>query len=320
MGRVVLNHDGNRREAGALFEVAAIGSGFPASVNPPYAEAVGAPQKGVRNPLVAASVGNGFNTRLHQCRRVVVCMVKRVVLITGAGQRLGAGMAARLMDEGCFVLVHVRSSLDAAQRLLEEAHQRNGKPCGDVVQADLTVEADVAALVEAVNQHEQVVANGLYGLVHNASFYSQSSFEETPLSAFRQLNRLHMEAPYALTQKLLPQLEQGGGSVVAIVDTSWGRAWEGLAHYTSSKAGLRQLMLNLAGELVGRVRVNCLAPGAIMAADWEAEHFAKVLEKVPLGRSGSAEDIAAGVCFLLGHNTLSGHVLHVDGGWSTDES
>ena len=88
-----------------------------------------------------------------------------------------------------------------------------------------------------------------------------------------------MEAPYHLTQCLLGELERGGGSVVAVVDTSWGRAWEGLAHYTSSKAGLRQLMLNLAGELAGRVRVNCLAPGAIMAADWEAEHFAKVLER-----------------------------------------
>ena len=254
-----------------------MGSGFPASVNPPYAEAVGAPQKGVRNPVVAASVRNGLNTRLHQCHRVVACMVKRVVLITGAGQRLGAAMAARLMDEGCFVLVHVRSSLEAAQRLLEDAHQRNGKPCGDVVQADLTVEADVSAMVEAVNQHEQVIANGLYGLVHNASFYSQSEFESTPLDSYRMLTRLHMDAPYVLTQRLLPVMKQAGGSVVAIVDTSWGRAWEGLAHYTSTKAGLRQLMLNLAGELSGQIRVNCLAPGAIMAAEWEVDHFARVV-------------------------------------------
>ena len=108
--------------------------------------------------------------------------------------------------------------------------------------------------------------------------------------------------------------------MVAIVDTSWGRAWEGLAHYTSTKAGLRQLMLNLAGELSGQIRVNCLAPGAIMAAEWEADHFARVLEKVPLGRSGNAEDIAAGVHFLLMHPTLSGQVLPVDGGWSTHEA
>jgi NAD(P)-dependent dehydrogenase (short-subunit alcohol dehydrogenase family) len=56
-----------------------------------------------------------------------------------------------------------------------------------------------------------------------------------------------------------------------------------------------------------------------MAADWEAEHFASVLEKVPMGRSGNAKDIAAGVFFLLTHQVLSGHVLHVDGGWAMND-
>ncbi len=247
-------------------------------------------------------------------------MAERVVLITGAGQRLGAAMAARLMDEGCYVLVHVRSSLDEAKALLHEASVRNGRVCGDLLQADLTVDEALERLVQEVLEHEVVKANGLFGLVHNASFYSQSTFADTSLDAYRMLTRLHMDAPYVLTQKLLPALTRAAGSVVAIVDTSWGRAWEGLAHYTSTKAGLRQLMLNLAGELAGQVRVNCLAPGAIMAAEWEAEHFARVLEKVPLGRSGRGEDIAGGVHFLLTHPTLSGQVLPVDGGWSTHDA
>jgi pteridine reductase len=247
-------------------------------------------------------------------------MGERVVLITGGGQRLGAATATRLMDEGCYVLIHARSSTAEAQALLDDGERRLGRSCGSVVQADLADDEAVQRLIRDVLRHPMVQQHGLFGLIHNASFYSQSSFESTPIETYRNLTRLHMEAPYALTQGLLPVLEAGQGSVVAIVDTSWGRVWEGLAHYTSTKAGLRQLMLNLAGELAGRVRVNCLAPGAIMAADWEAEHFAKVLEKVPLGRSGNAEDIAAGVHFLLEHLTLSGHVLHVDGGWSTDNA
>jgi len=247
-------------------------------------------------------------------------MAERVVLITGAGQRLGAAMASRLMDEGCYVLIHVRSSLEEATTLLRDAEARNGRVCGDVVRADLTVDKELEGLVERVLTHAMVKEHGLFGLVHNASFYSQSSFTETPLETYRMLTRLHMDAPYLLTQNLIPVLTRAGGSVVAIVDTSWGRAWEGLAHYTSTKAGLRQLMLNLAGELAGQVRVNCLAPGAIMAAEWEADHFARVIEKVPLGRSGKAEDIAAGVHFLLNHPTLSGQVLPVDGGWSIDEA
>ncbi len=245
-------------------------------------------------------------------------MAGGVVLITGAGQRLGAATARRLMDAGFFVMVHVRTSLEAAEELLNEAEQRNGRNCGCIVQADLTDDEALASMLDEVKKHRRVQADGLFGIVHNASFYSQSSFEETSLEAYRKLNRLHMEAPYFLTQQLLPELRQGKGSVIAIVDTSWGRAWSGLAHYTSSKAGLRQLMLNLAGELPD-VPVNCVAPGAIMAADWEAEHFTKVLEKVPLGRSGKAEDIAAAVHHLLTTPSLSGQVLHVDGGWSLNE-
>ena len=268
---------------------------------------------------VFAMLDHDRHTRLHESVGAGRAMNERVVLITGAGQRLGAATAARLMDEGVHVLVHVRSSIDAAQQLIEEATERNKEVRGTIVQGDLTVDAEVNVLIERVKSHPLVLANGLYGLVHNASFYSQSPFEDVSLENFRSLNRLHMEAPFVLTQSLLADLERGGGSVVAIVDTSWGRAWEGLAHYTASKAGLRQLMLNLAGQLAGRVRVNCLAPGAIMAADWEAEHFASVLEKVPLGRSGEGEDIASGVHFLLTNGTITGNVLHVDGGWTLNE-
>jgi pteridine reductase len=259
------------------------------------------------------------HTRLHESVGAGRSVNERVVLITGAGQRLGAATAARLMDEGIHVLVHVRSSIDAAKQLIDDATRRNGEVRGTIVTGDLTVDAEVDSLIASVKAHPLVEANGLFGLVHNASFYSQASFEDVSLETFRSLNRLHMEAPFVLTQSLLTDLMRGGGSVIAIVDTSWGRAWEGLAHYTSSKAGLRQLMLNLAGELAGRVRVNCLAPGAIMAAEWEAEHFASVLEKVPLGRSGAGQDIAAGVHFLLTNGTITGNVLHVDGGWTLNE-
>jgi len=243
-----------------------------------------------------------------------------VVLITGAGQRLGASTAKQLMAMGHYVIIHVRRSVEEAEALLQEAEDTHGRTCGEVMVGDLTIDEDLFGLLASVVEHPLVKTNGLHGLVHNASFYRQSPFEETSLETLRNLNRLHVEAPFVLTQGLLDPLERGGGSVVAIVDTSWGKAWPGLAHYTSSKAGLRQLMLNLAGELLGRVRVNCLAPGAIMAADWEADHFASVLEQVPLGRSGEADDIASGVVFLLTNNAVNAHVLHVDGGWSTHDA
>ena len=246
-------------------------------------------------------------------------MTVNVVLITGAGQRLGAATARRLIAQGCHVLLHVRSSVAEAEALLAQAKAEGASGSGEVLVADLTDDEALQRLVTAVANHPLVAVNGLYGMIHNASFYSPSAFAETSLEAYRQLTRLHMDAPYVLTQGCLKALKQRNGSVVGMVDTSWGRVWDGLAHYTSTKAGLRQLMLNLAGELAPDVRVNCVAPGAIMAADWEAEHFASVVEKVPLQRSGKADDIAAAIDHLLQHPSLTGHVLHVDGGWSIVE-
>ena len=146
----------------------------------------------------------------------------KVVLITGAGQRLGAATASRLMDEGCYVLIHVRSSVESANKIIGDSNARNGEVRGAVLQADLTVDADVSRLIDEVKKHPKVDASGLFGLVHNASFYSQGDFESIALETFRSLNRLHMEAPFWLTQALLPELERGQGSVVAVVDTSWG--------------------------------------------------------------------------------------------------
>ena len=76
------------------------------------------------------------------------------------------------------------------------------------MQGDLTVDAEVDALIASVKAHPLVKANGLFGLVHNASFYSQAAFEDVTLETFRSLNRLHMEAPFVLTQSLLTDVEQ----------------------------------------------------------------------------------------------------------------
>ena len=78
-------------------------------------------------------------------------------------------------------------------------------------------------------------------------------------------------------------------------------------------------MTNLAGDLSPDVRVNSVAPGAIISASWELEHFASVIEKVPMERSGSPKDIANAVKFLLESDHISGQTLFVDGGWNIVE-
>jgi NAD(P)-dependent dehydrogenase (short-subunit alcohol dehydrogenase family) len=245
-------------------------------------------------------------------------MAQRVALITGGGKRIGAATVSLLMDNGWFVFIHVRNSMVEAEEILNVFEQKNSsKAPAEILQADLNSDEELEALIQTVRDHHIVQKNGgLHALIHNASIYSSQDYEVVSLENLRLNNRLHIEVPFRLTQGLLSPLREGQGCVIGMIDTSLGRAWKGLSQYTSSKAGLRQLMMNLAGDLAPKIRVNCVAPGAILAADWESEHFASVVEKVPLGRAGEPTDVAKAIHFLLESTYLSGQIINVDGGWS----
>tara|TARA_B100000963_G_scaffold86151_2_gene73785 strand:+ start:3362 stop:4105 length:744 start_codon:yes stop_codon:yes gene_type:complete len=247
-------------------------------------------------------------------------MAKPVVFITGGGRRIGAAISTMLMEAGYFVLIHVRNSLADAQAIIDQYSNLNdGDVGGDIVQADL-LNDDIINLIDTIVNHPKVVEyGGLFGLIHNASVYQPISFDELTFEEFKKNFTIHVEVPFLLTKGLYEQLKAKSGSVIGLVDTSQGRAWQDLTHYTASKNALRQMMINLAGDLQPHVRVNCIAPGAIISAAWEIEHFASVLEKVPMGRSGEPKDIASAAKFLLESDHLSGQIINVDGGWTLVE-
>ena len=247
-------------------------------------------------------------------------MAKPVVFITGGGRRIGAAISKLLMEAGYFVLIHVRNSMADAQAIIDEySNSNDGDVGGDIVQVDL-LNDDIPNLIDTITNHPKVVEyGGLFGLIHNASVYQPISFDELTFEEFKKNFTIHVEVPFLLTKGLYEQLKAKSGSVIGLVDTSQGRAWQDLTHYTASKNALRQMMINLAGDLQPHVRVNCIAPGAIISAAWEIEHFASVLEKVPMGRSGEPKDIASAAKFLLESDHISGQIINVDGGWTLVE-
>ena len=246
-------------------------------------------------------------------------MSAKVCFVTGSGRRIGATIIRKFASEGYAVLIHVSSSVDAGNALKSELIQNGFK--ADMVQADLSDESQTEDLIESVSNHAFVQdREGIDVLVHNASVYSQIPIGDLSLESMRFLNRLHVEAPLQLSQGLQPLLSGVQGSIIALTDTSAGKAWDKLSHYTSSKAGLRQLMMNLAGEYAPNIRVNCVAPGAILSADWEQDHFDSIVSKIPLGRSGEASDIANAVYFFATSPYLTGQELFVDGGWGLNDS
>ena len=246
-------------------------------------------------------------------------MSAKVCLVTGSGRRIGASIIRKFASEGYAVLIHVSTSVEAGEslksELIEQGHQ------ADLLRADLSSEDETNELIERVVNHPFVIQrDGLDVLVHNASVYSQTPIDDLSLETMRFLNRLHVEAPLQISQGLVQSLASVNGSIVGMTDTSAGKAWKQLSHYTSSKAGLRQLMFNLAGEYAPRVRVNCVAPGAILSADWEHEHFSKIVQTIPLKRSGDPGDVAGAVYFFATSPYLTGQELFVDGGWALNSS
>ena len=112
---------------------------------------------------------------------------------------------------------------------------------------------------------------GLDLMIHNASIYREMPFEKVDVKTFAEYSQNPCGNSFFLTQFLLNELKTVNGNVIGIIDTSWNHAWKHLTHYTMTKAALRQMIVNLAGELAPEIRVNGIAPGAIMAADWEQE-------------------------------------------------
>jgi len=246
-------------------------------------------------------------------------MPAKVCLVTGSGRRIGASIIRKFASEGYAVLIHVSTSVEAGESLKSELIEQGWK--ADVIRADLSSQDQTKQLIETVENHPFVQERqGLDVLVHNASVYSQKPVEDLTLETMRFLNRLHVEAPLQLSQGFVHLLSSVNGSIIGMTDTSAGKAWKQLSHYTSSKAGLRQLMFNLAGEYAPNVRVNCVAPGAILSADWEHEHFNKIVESIPLKRSGNPGDVAGAVYFFANSPYLTGQELFVDGGWALNSS
>lgn len=238
---------------------------------------------------------------------------QRVVLITGAAQRLGAATARELHARGWRILVHYRDSVAAADALVADLNARRGDSCRALA-ADLARDDDIARLAAgAVTAWGRVDA-----LVNNASsFYPTPVGNATP-AQWDDLFASNARAPFFLAQALLPSLRASRGSIIGLLDIHAERALRGHTLYCMAKAAHAMLIESLARELAPDVRVNGIAPGAILWPSSGAPGPAaqqRLLDSIPLARLGTPQDIARTIAFLLEDAPyLTGQVIAVDGG------
>ena len=206
----------------------------------------------------------------------------RTALITGCSKRIGAAIAKRLHDAHYNIAIHYRKSEAEAFELCAEFN-RQRPDSAKVFQANLDNPKAV------VNLGQEVIRafGRIDTLVNNASVYETVSMESLNAEKFEEFFRIHMLAPYLLTMSLASYLsESGAGAVVNITDIYSTRPSKENAIYSATKAGLESLTRSLALQLAPDVRVNAVAPGAILKPEI-APASDNLLEKNPSSAVGN---------------------------------
>jgi pteridine reductase len=242
----------------------------------------------------------------------------KVALVTGSGQRVGAAIIRHLHARGWCVIIHYRHSADAAVRLADELNrQRTGSAI--TLRANLDDLTDIQALTEQA----PACFGRLDALVNNASTFYPTPIGQATLADWDDLFSSNARAPFFLSQALAPALKQTQGCIVNIVDIHASRPFRQHTVYCMAKAALQMMTLSLARELAPEIRVNGVAPGAILwpeagsVSAIAGEVQQQILASVPLARSGTPEDIAHTVGFLVNDAPyITGQIIAVDGGRS----
>lgn len=241
--------------------------------------------------------------------------MNEVMLVTGGAQRLGAAIVRRLHEAGYRVVIHCHRSLDAAQALAAELN-RARTDSALALCADL---GDPDALRRLVGQAAARWSR-LDGLVNNAAVFRPTALADESPADWAALMDINLRAPFLLSQAAHPWLAAGGGVIVNITDIYAERPKANHAVYCASKAGLAGLTRALARDLGPQVRVNGVAPGAILWPEaGDATEQGRLLNRTPLGRAGDPADIAGAVLYLVRAPYVTGQIIAVDGGRSVTD-
>ncbi|GAA3926063.1 pteridine reductase [Luteimonas lutimaris] len=243
-----------------------------------------------------------------------------VALVTGAARRLGAAIARGLHAAGYDLALHYRSSASEARALAGELDAaRPGSVL--LLQADL---AQFDRLPELV-AHTVGRFGRLDALVNNASGFTPTPLGTATPAQWDALFASNARAPFFLAQAAAPHLAAARGAIVNLVDIHAQRPLRDHAVYCMAKAALVMATKALALELAPEVRVNAIAPGAILwpeapasaqaGGDTDDARRAALLARTPLARTGTPAEIAEAVRWLLqGATYCTGEILRLDGG------
>jgi len=240
--------------------------------------------------------------------------MNKTVFITGAAKRIGKAIALTFKDLGWNIIIHYNSSKKDADELANKINKEN-PDTARTVQGDLDKEADITKILNDIDD----IFPSLDLLVNNASTFYPTPIEEISDDHWEKLIGSNLKGPLFLIQGLKDKLKASNGSIINITDTNLSKGVPNYSIYSAAKAGLEAITKGLARELAPEIKVNAIAPGAMLEPPditWTEGQKNKVIESIPLNRMGSEQDIAEAVKFLAHSEYITGQIIKVDGGRS----
>jgi pteridine reductase len=236
----------------------------------------------------------------------------KVALITGGAKRIGACLARTLHARGMTVAIHYHSSLKAAHTLQNELNAQRENSCM-LIQCELTEYSKLKSLVDECARQ----MGRLDVLINNASAFFPTPAGNADEPHWNTLLETNLKAPFFLMQAAAPHLKKHQGCIINLIDIYAERPLPDHAVYCASKAGLASLTRSFAQSLAPDIRVNGIAPGAILWPENQHDEVAqkRLVSRIPLRRSGDPQNIADAALYLISNASYtSGQILAIDGG------
>lgn len=231
-----------------------------------------------------------------------------LVLVTGAGKRVGAAIARRLARDGWTIGVHYNGSRAGAEETADAIRAAGGK--AELFAANLTDQSAIDAMAAALAQRGDWV-----GVVNSAASFTPDTIADFSIDSAQAQLRLNLLAPVYLARKLREAIGEKRGFVTNISDQKVLNPNPDFLSYTLAKTALAHATSALAMALAPNIRVNCIAAGLMLiSGDQSAENFARVHNQTLTGVGTRMEDVADAVAFLAKAENITGALLPVDGG------
>ena len=240
--------------------------------------------------------------------------MKKTIFITGAAKRIGKEIALCFSEMGWNIIIHYNSSKNDAQVLADEINGTN-PDSAITVQGNLDVKEDVEKVINEVRDAFPTIDL----LINNASTFYPTPIEDISEEHWDKLVGSNLKGPLFLIKGLKDKLKESKGSIINITDTNLSKGVANYSIYSAAKAGLESITKGLARELAPDIKVNAIAPGAMLEppdVTWTEEQKNKVISSIPLNRMCSEKDISEAVKFLAKSNYITGQIIKVDGGRS----